>query len=107
MFLALGTSLLLHPAYPSHSLVLMHFCSQLFGRELPLDTSPLVQQHTSWVFIQHQSKSKPIFSKAAKMQFRNLLTDQFEDRQQSCKVSPTAGDKGFGTCGCNSAEDLI
>lgn len=44
---ATGASLLLRSVSPARSLPLMYFSSQQLGRELPVDSSPLVQQHTA------------------------------------------------------------
>lgn len=44
-----GASLLLHRVSPPHGLVLMYFSSQQLGKELPVDISPVVQQHTAYI----------------------------------------------------------
>lgn len=46
MLQATGASLLRLSASPPRAMLLMYFCSQQLGRELAVDTSPLVQQRT-------------------------------------------------------------
>lgn len=48
MLQATGASIPLHSVSPPHRLLLMYFSSQQLGRELPVDTSPLVQQRTAY-----------------------------------------------------------
>lgn len=48
MLQATGASFLFHSVAPPHRPVLMYFSSQQLGRELPADTSPLVQQHIAY-----------------------------------------------------------
>lgn len=97
MLLASGASLLLHPAYLSHSLVLMYFCSQVFGTELPVDTSPLVQQHTSCTLVRF------LFDSKVKQSFEKLQTTLIQSpvSRESTKLQ---SDKGHITRRC---DDLI